>query len=227
MTTRRSFLAAAAVAATAAALRPLPAFALTVPPPLLLRLRPPPLHLPRQSLPREVSILLQELDPLLDADWYQKVVVLFKSLSAPQRTYAFANYLRGKGIQHDRETKKLVFSGRPGVSDLRDSISSSALQQVVVKLLKAEEMLRNTRNAIAFADLMESSISIIDNFDVQESLILQKEKQALRQAFLDDLVLIVRGSEFQIPENRRGLTNDIIANYFIQVYLKQQMQGAP
>ena len=77
---------------------------------------------PRQSLPREVSILLQELDPLLDADWYQKVVVLFKSLSAPQRTYAFANYLRGKGIQHDRETKKLVFSGRPGVSDLRDTL---------------------------------------------------------------------------------------------------------
>ena len=37
MTTRRSFLAAAAVAATAAALRPLPALALTVPPPLLLR----------------------------------------------------------------------------------------------------------------------------------------------------------------------------------------------
>ncbi|KFN41563.1 aldo/keto reductase [Arenimonas metalli] len=37
MTTRRSFLAAAAVAATAAALRPLPALALTVPPPTLLR----------------------------------------------------------------------------------------------------------------------------------------------------------------------------------------------
>ncbi|HEY9121338.1 MAG TPA: serine/threonine-protein kinase [Marinobacter sp.] len=180
---------------------------------------------PKQNLPREVSILLQELDPLLDADWYQKVVVLFKSLSAPQRTYAFANYLRAKGIHHDKESRKLVFGGRPGVSDLRHGISSAALQQVLAKLLKAEDMLRNTRDAKAFADLMESSVSIIDNFDVQDSLILQKEKQALRQAFLDDLVLIVRGSEFQIPENRRGLTNDIISNYFIQVYLKQQMQG--
>ena len=133
--------------------------------------------------------------------------------------------MRGKGIYHDKASKKLVFEGRPGVADLRHSITSSALQQILAKLVKAEEMLRSTRDAKAFADLMESSVSIIDNFDVQESLVLQKEKQALRQAFLDDLVLIVRGSEFQIPENRRGLTNDIICNYFIQVYLKQQMQG--
>lgn len=181
--------------------------------------------IPKQNLPREVSILLQELDPLLDADWYQRIVILFKTLSGPQRAYALVNYLQPKGILHDKESKKLVFAGRPGVSDLRHGISSSALQQIVAKLLKAEDMLRNTRDAAAFADLMESSITIIDNFDVQESLILQKEKQALRQAFLDDLVLIVRGSEFKIPENRRGLTNEIICIYFIQVYLKQQMQG--
>jgi serine/threonine protein kinase len=182
-------------------------------------------EVPKQNLPREVSILLQELDPLLDADWYQKVGILFKSLTGPQRTYAYANYLRGKGISHDKASKKLVFEGRRGVKDLQHHISSTALQQIVTKLLKAEEMLYSTRDAKAFADLMESSISIIDNFDVQESLLLQKEKQIVRQAFLDDLVLIVRGSVFQIGENRRGLTEEVIRTYFIQVYLKQQMQG--
>ncbi|MFN3714093.1 MAG: serine/threonine-protein kinase [Alcanivoracaceae bacterium] len=180
---------------------------------------------PKQNLPREVSILLQELDPLLDADWYQKVGLLFRSLTGPQRTYAYANYLRGKGILHDKTSRKLIFEGRRSVRDLQPHIGSTALQQIVSKLLKAEEMLRSTRDAKAFADLMESSISIIENFDVQDSLPLQKDKQLVRQAFLDDLVLIVRGSVFQIEGNRRGLTEDVVRTFFIQVYLKQQMQG--
>ena len=176
-------------------------------------------------LSRETSIVLRELDPLFDSDWYQKVVNLFKTLTPPQRSYAFSNYLETKGIYHDKESKRLVFAGRPSVANLSTSITSAALQQVIAKLLKAEDMLRTTRDVQAFADLMESSVSIIDNFDVQENLTLQKEKKAVRQALLDDLVLIVRGSEFQIPDNRRGLTNDIIRYYFTHVYLKQQMQG--
>jgi serine/threonine protein kinase len=176
-------------------------------------------------LPRETTIQLQDLDPIFDPDWYQKVVTLFKTMTAPQRSYAFSNYLSEKGISHDKESKRLVFEGRPSVANLSPSISSSALQQVVAKLLKAEDMLRTARDAQAFSDLMESSVSIIDNFDVQENLTLQKGKKAVRQAFLDDLVLIVRGSEFQIADNHRGLTNDIIRYYFTHVYLKQLMQG--
>lgn len=176
-------------------------------------------------LARETSIELRELDPLFDPDWYQKVVTLFKTMTAPQRSYAFSNYLSEKGITHDKESKRLVFEGRPSVAGLSTSISSAALQQVVAKLLKAEEMLRTTRDPQGFADLMESSISIIDNFDVQENLTLQKGKKAVRQALLDDLVLIVRGSEFQVADNRRGLTSDIIRYYFTHVYLKQMMQG--
>ena len=62
------------------------------------------------------------------------------------------NFFLARGIVHDKESKKLVFAGRSGVGDLRHGISSSALQQIVVKLLKAEDMLRNTRDAAAFAD---------------------------------------------------------------------------
>ena len=176
-------------------------------------------------LPREISIMLRELDPLFDQDWYQRVVAVFKNLTSPQRSYAFSNYLEEKGIYHDKESKRLAFTGRPSVANLSTSVTSSALQQVMIKLLKAEEMLRTTRDAQGFADLMESSGSIIDNFDVQENLTVQKEKKSVRQALLDDLVLIVRGSEFQVPDNRRGLTSDIIRYYFTHVYLKQQMQG--
>ena len=73
--------------------------------------------------------------------------------------------------------------------------------------------------------MMEGGLSLIDAFDSREDLKAHKEKNTLRAAYLDDLVLIVRGANFLLPENRRSLTIESIKAYIIGVYIKQQMLG--
>ena len=179
----------------------------------------------RPRLPPDITIELNDLDPLLDNQWNARATAIFNKLDGEQRKYVYAQYLQPKGISIDQETKRLVFSGRPGLLDIKDEVTSARLQQIVIKLEQAQDMLRTTRDVMAFADLLESSIGNIDSFDPEENLAYQKEKLKIRQAFLDDLVLITRGGKFEVPANRRGLTEGAIKDFFVQVFLKHQMLG--
>lgn len=179
----------------------------------------------RPRLPPEITSVLTDMDPLLDQDWNKKTVAIFNKLDADKRKYVYSQYLMPKGIMIDQETKRLVFAGRPSLMDIKDDITSARLAQLITKLEKAQDSLRTTREATAFADIMESTISNIDGFDAEENLKYQREKLAVRQAYLDDLVLITRGAQLEVPANKRGLTEGAVKYYFTHVFLKSQMQG--
>ena len=183
-------------------------------------------HNKRVFIPREWMVVLQDMDPLLDRRWKEKVTLIYNKMGQEQREYVFAQYLEPKGIQMDADGKEFVFYGRKSVQDINSSfITSSQLQVIANKLEKAEQMLKTTDDVLAFVDMMEGSLSLIERFDSQENLRAQKEKNALRSAFLDDLVLIVRSAKFKVPETQRKLTEEAIKTYIIEVYLKQQMMG--
>jgi serine/threonine protein kinase len=180
----------------------------------------------RVYIPRELMIALQDLDPLLDVNWKKKVTAIYSKMGKEERSYVYSQFLQPKGVLFDAEQKQFVFYGRKSVQDvIADSLRNAALAEIANKLEKAEQMLRTTTDIIAFANMMEGGLSLIDRFDSQENLKVQKEKNNLRNAFLDDLVLIVRGANFVLPENRRSLTIEAIKTYIIEVYLKQQMMG--
>lgn len=180
---------------------------------------------PKQYLPWDTAVALQDMDPVLNTNWYRKTLRILKGLDRDKRKYVLAHHLQPKGIYVDQTTRKLVFTGRPGVSDISKELNSTRLREVATRLEKAEDAMRTTREATALADLMEGSLGIIDKFDAGDDLAAQKEKMALRQAFLDDLAYIVRGAKLAIPENRRTLTEDAIKTFFVEVFLKQQMLG--
>lgn len=176
-------------------------------------------------IPREMMVELQDMDPLLDLKWKDTVTAIYNKMSEEQREYVFAHYLEPKGIQMDAEGKEFVFYGRPSVQDVAATLATSTLQAVATKLEKAEQMLRTTTDILQFADIIEGGVSAIDSFDSMENMRAQKEKGILKAAFLDDLVLIVRGAKLDVPENRQLMTEESIRAYIIYVYLRNQMLG--
>lgn len=176
-------------------------------------------------LPREVLIALQDLDPLLDENWKKSVSDILAPMKNVERKYIYSQFLQQKGIVLDPVLKQLVFPGRPSVQDISRTLKYKELITVAARLEKAQQILRTATDIPAFADMMEGGLSLIDAFDSREDLKAHKEKNTLRAAYLDDLVLIVRGANFLLPENRRSLTIESIKAYIIGVYIKQQMLG--
>jgi serine/threonine-protein kinase PpkA len=173
-----------------------------------------------------VMVDLNDVDPLLNLNWNGVVSAIFPTLNAAQRKFVYAQILKPKGILYDAPNKEFVFYGRPTVADvLGGGVSNPALEVIAKKLLEAEQSLRVTRDTKVFADMMESSLSAVDRFNSEENLALQKEKMALRAAFLDDLVTIIRNVPFDLPSNKRSLTVEGIKAYMLEVYIKQQMIG--
>ncbi len=176
-------------------------------------------------IPRELMLELQDLDPLLDVNWNQRATAILAQLDSVKRKYAFEQYLEPKGVIYDADTKKFDFYGRQSVQDVVAYLRNAGLQTIGRKFIEGQEMLRSTRDPIAFADMVESSLSVIERYDTQENLSVQKEKILLRNAFLDDLVLIARGMDFEVPKNQRSLSADAIKVFIIEIFIKQQIQG--
>jgi len=180
----------------------------------------------RSIIPRELLIVLQDLDPLLDVNWKEKVSGIFGAIGKEERKYVYTQFLQPKGMLFDPALKTFGFHGRPGIQDVAGSaLKNKELLVIAKRLENAGQMLHATIDIGAFADMMEGGLSLIDGFDSHEDLKAHKEKNMLRAAYLDDLVLIVRGANFELPENRRSLTIDAVKTYIIEVYIKQQMLG--
>lgn len=180
----------------------------------------------RVHIPREQMIVLQDVDPLLDSDWSKTVGGIFSKLGQAERKYVYEEFLQPKGIFIDPQKKQLAFKGRLTVQEaIADIITNSELKGIAEKLVKTEQMISTTRDANAFSDLIEGSLSIIDRFDSQENLNVQKQKIILREAFLNDLVKITREVTFDLPPTRRYMSMEVIKIFIIQVYLRHELMG--
>ena len=93
---------------------------------------------------------------------------------------------------------------------------------VAKKLVGALDALRKAATPTQFADYLEASLGLLDRFDSAEDLTVQKTKNALRSAFLTELVSATRNAGFKVEPNRRGLSAQSIKDFIIEVFLKQQ-----
>lgn len=178
------------------------------------------------AVSRQQMIALQDIDPLLDSDWLKIVSSTFNKLPPRERKFIYESFLQPKGIFLDPQKKAFVFKGRLTVQEVAASvITNTELKAIAGKLMKAEQIIRTTRDVNVVSDTIESGLSIIGRFDAQENLASQKEKLILRAAFLDDVVKLIRESTFDLPASRRLMTVDIVKTYIIQVYLRHEMMG--
>ena len=176
---------------------------------------------------REHISFIQDLYPLLEPDWETRLTQIFRQLDADKKKYVYTSLLNPKGIYLDKKTKRFVFFGSSGIAELlkNNTLTNRGLQVLAQKLEKAKQVLRKTRDIMAFSDLVESSLSLLDHFDCQDNRIAQKERSLLRKAYLNDLVLVIRGAEFELPSSQRRLTVEEVTTYILQAFIKQQLMG--
>lgn len=180
----------------------------------------------RVHIPREQMIALQDVEPLLDVDWAKTVSGIFSKLGQAERKHVYEEFLQPKGIFIDPQKKQFAFKGKLTVQEVAtEIIEHPELKGIAEKLIKTEQMIRTTRDANAFSDIIEGSLSIIDRFDSQENLGVQKQKIILREAFLNDLVKITRDITFDLPASRRFMSLDMIKIFIIQIYLRHELMG--
>lgn len=175
---------------------------------------------------RQQMVALQDIDPLLDANWAKVVSSTFNKLPPRERKFIYETFLLPKGIFLDPQKKAFVFKGRLTVQEVSaDVINNAELKSIAGRLIKAEQIIRTSRDVNAVSDTIESGLSIIDRFDAQENLASQKEKLVLRAAFLDDVVKLIKEATFDLPQSRRLMTLEIVKTYILQVYLRHEMMG--
>lgn len=179
----------------------------------------------RPRISPDVSAELLDLDPLLNAKWQLTVSAAFKKLSGEERKYAYYRYLAPKGIRIDTENKRLTFVGRPSLAEIKEKLGSSKLVAIANKLEGVLTTLSELRDAIPYVDLLEASLSLVNDFHPEEDLQQIRLKRALRQAFLDELVRLTRSAPMLVPTTHRGLSSGAVRDFVIEVYLKQQMLG--
>lgn len=178
------------------------------------------------KIAKDLMVVLRETDPILNENWNELISNAFAELKPNERKFVYAQILKPKGILYDSQNKQFMFHGRPTVATvLKEVIQTPALQNIGAKILKIQQTMRATRDVNAFADLVEGCLSAIEKFDAEEALVQQIEKNTLRGAFLDDLVLTVRGAQFDVPTNRRSLTLEGIKAFIIDVFVRHQMIG--
>lgn len=174
---------------------------------------------------QEHVTFIQDLLPVLDVDWNRKLARIFNKLNEVERKHIYTNLLQPKGIFIDRRKRCFGFVATMSVAEFGNRVKTLALKPVVRKALEAERMLKDAEDLAVFADLVESSLSLIDGFDCHDNLAVQKEKSQLRSAFLNDLVYIARAARFKPPDSQRGLTVDLVVAFFLHVYLRHQIMG--
>jgi len=178
-----------------------------------------------KHLPREQVNFLQDLHPLLDTDWEPRLLNILQQLDVDKRRYVYANLLNPKGIYLDKDTKQFFYSGTRSVSELKHRLQGRGIRLLAIKIEKIIQTLQVTREIMDFAALAETSLDLLNEFDCQDNVNDLKEKSTLKNALLNDLISIVRGTEFEIPDNKRKLTAESIASYILHVFIRQQIMG--
>ena len=175
--------------------------------------------------PRSGVHFLQDLDPVIDADWEDRIAEIMRKMGATERRYADSQFIEPKGIRYLPAEKRFTFEGRESVQKVAERIKNPELRSVAVRLSKAREAMDAAETPEQFANHLESALTLFDNFDAQENLPVQKDKNALRSAFLTELVAITRAANFKIAPNRRGFSTKAVKDYIIEIFIKQQILG--
>ena len=167
---------------------------------------------------------LHDLHPLLDEGWEAKLKSVFLQLNDQKRKYVYEKILIPKGISFDSGNGRFVYEQISGVDSLVGGLSN-ALKMLGVKLQRTKKDLESLRDPMAIADIMESALSMIETFECQENMELQREKIRLRNAYLNELILYVRDAEFDPVKSQRNLDVDAIKTYMLEVFLRHQVLG--
>lgn len=166
--------------------------------------------------------LLKNIHPILNHDWMESVPRILAQLDEDSRRRCYKNILEPKDISIT-STGKFIFTGQRNLNNAKKVLVTRQLNALADKLLRIVGEISKTRNVLSIGDSLEAGFNLISEVNTEDNLAQQKEKVFLMESFLYDFAITLRQHDFDVPENRRGLTVDIIKAFIIEVYIKQKI----
>ncbi len=170
----------------------------------------------------ELIRALKSIHPLLNSDWQETIPAILQQLEAETRRRCFKSILEPKGISLT-SAGKLLFTSQQHLSNAKKILVTRQLNTLTDKLLTVVAAINKSRNILSIGDALEMGFKLISDINTNNNLAQQKEKIFLTESFLYDFATALRQHNFDVPENRRDLTVDIIKTYIIEVYIKQKI----
>lgn len=169
---------------------------------------------------------LKSIDPTLSSDWYELIKTILPKLNQESQYSVYINILKPRGIYIGADNK-LLYRRPETLASVMPNINTNnkQLKSISASMLSLINTNIERYDAFILADKIEALLGYIDNLDVQDSLIDQKNRQSIKTAFLYDLAIWIDDIQLEIDSGLREMNSDIVKSYFKEVFIKQQIQG--
>ncbi|ENU31663.1 hypothetical protein F991_00430 [Acinetobacter sp. CIP-A165] len=176
------------------------------------------------NIPYQLKVLATQIDPHLDQDWQRSLQALFSDISPQDRENICQHILQHKKIHWNRKDNTFSSLTKPDLNVLSEKIHYPYIKMLLNKIIDSLERLRQYHDIYEISDYLENILSQINNIDTEDDFDLQAQKNQILKEFIYVAAQMILAKEhIALPNNHRGINNDIIKTFITEVFLKQQL----
>ncbi len=178
-----------------------------------------------QYIPYLLRMDLLQIDPLLDVDWRARLESIFTKIDD--------EHLKEEIDRQILQTKSITWSAQNNHFDSKPAISLDKLKftmeddvrilNILDHIIESLGFIEDNKNAVFFAEYVENIVRQINAIDSEDDLSLGDKLYQVKKSFLYHIAEIVKNKHFEIPKNTRGITQDELKVYILEVYIKHEL----
>ncbi|MEC8886162.1 MAG: hypothetical protein VX875_03460 [Pseudomonadota bacterium] len=178
-----------------------------------------------QYIPYLLRMDLLQIDPLLDVDWRARLESIFTKIDD--------EHLKEEIDRQILQTKSITWSAQNNHFDSKPAISLDKLKftmeddvrilNILDHIIESLGFIEDNHNAVFFAEYVENIVRQINAIDSEDDLSLGDKLYQVKKSFLYHIAEIVKNKHFEIPKNTRGITQDELKVYILEVYIKHEL----
>ncbi|MCH7315004.1 hypothetical protein [Acinetobacter sp. ANC 3882] len=177
-----------------------------------------------QYIPYQLKVLVNQIDPNLDANWQTNLQTLFATCSNEDCENICQQILQLKKIHWNRKAQNFSYLAKHDIHLLADKIHDAPIKALVKTIGDSLEKLKQYNDIYAISDYLENMLSQIHRINTEDDFDLQAQKKQVLKEFIYAAAQIILAKErIQLPNNQRNINTDIIKTFISEVFLKQQL----
>ena len=175
-------------------------------------------------------IQLQSVDPYLSNDWQEIVMNILPELDEDSQKTVMDKILKPKGIRYDPANYRFFVEPALSLVEVFKAYPTDNKQLLkaihqMMDFLRSSSLSAESYEATLLVDETEAILNFLDAIAINPDNDERRVRQKIRTAFLYELADWVRETTFEMPKTLRRLDEAVFKCYFIEVFIKQQIQG--
>lgn len=175
------------------------------------------------AIPYQIRARLLQLEPSLDSDWHLVILDVIQNADLQLCDDIDNQILKPKEIHWNRLANTFEYKANTSLAILRHRLTHPKMGEFARTLSESLESLKQLSDSLKIADYLENAIEQINQIQVDEDFVLQREKILIHRTFLLNAAKIIRRIKIEEPQGLRNLTEAEIKGFIVEVYIKQQL----